>query len=57
MLKPVNDNLLCTAAQMLIDAKGSDEFPIAEQMLYDMLSNRLTARNIANLQKIRARES
>ena len=57
MLKTVNDNLLCTAAQMLIDAKGSDEFPIAEQMLYDMLRNRLTARNIANLQKIRARKA
>lgn len=56
MLKPVNDNLLCTAAQMLIDAKGSAEFPIAEQMLFNMLSDRKTAENIAMLNKIRIRK-
>lgn len=48
-----NDHMLCVAAQMLIDARGSD-FDAAELVLYNMLAKRAAIRNLAVLRKAKA---
>jgi hypothetical protein len=53
LAKAPNDELLCTAAQMLIDAKGQEDFGVAETMLFQMLSRRETKRNLDLLAKIK----
>lgn len=50
--KAPNDELLCVAAQMLIDAKGEDDFGVAETMLFQMLSRRETMRNVEILRRM-----
>jgi type II secretory pathway predicted ATPase ExeA len=54
MMKPVNDEVLCAAARMMIDAKGTSEFEVCEAMVYGMLSDRKTQSNIEMLRKVRA---
>lgn len=52
-MKAVNDELLCITAQMMIDAKGTDDFEVSEIMLRNMLRNRETTRNLELLKNLK----